>query len=136
MIHYVPNAGHDLGGGKQALEALSAFFGTTLNNQPYPTPTWDITSTKKGAKLNIKTDNHNLVDAIVWSATSTDKDFRNDTWTSRSLNVSNTSAIKLTETYADNNYKAFYVDMKYKDPNGGTYTVSTRVFLTGGNKVL
>ncbi|MFN8344798.1 MAG: PhoPQ-activated protein PqaA family protein [Spirosomataceae bacterium] len=136
MIHYVPNAGHDLGGGKQALEALSAFFGTTLNHRQYPTPVWNITSTKKGAKLDIKTDSHDLVDAIVWSATSTDKDFRNDTWTSRSLNVSNTSDIKLTETYADKDYKAFYVDMKYKDPNGGTYTVSTRVFLTGGKKVL
>ena len=29
-IHYVPNAGHGLGDGQQALTALSAFFGITL----------------------------------------------------------------------------------------------------------
>lgn len=136
MIHYVPNAGHDLGGGKQAIEALSAFFGTTINNQAYPTPTWNAKASKKGVKVNIKTAPADLVDAIVWSATSTDKDFRNEKWSSRSLGVSNTSNIKLTESYADSGYKAFYVDLKYKDPNGGTYTVSTRVFLTEPKKIL
>ena len=136
MIHYVPNAGHDLGGGKQALEALSAFFGTTINNKSYPTPTWNVTSTKKETKMTIKTDSHDLVDAIVWSATSTDKDFRNDKWTSRSLGVSGTSNIKLNESLAEGGYKAFYVDLKYKDPNGGNYTVSTRVYLTDPKGVL
>lgn len=136
MIHYVPNAGHDLGGGKQALEALSAFFGSTINQKEYPVPTWNITSTKKGAKLAIKTDKNDLVDAILWSATSTDKDFRNDKWTSKSLAVVNKSTIKLKESYSDSGFKAFYVDLKYKDPNGGTYTVSTRVFLTDQKKVL
>ena len=36
MIHYVPNAGHDLGGGVQALQTLSAFYGKMLQNKPYP----------------------------------------------------------------------------------------------------
>jgi PhoPQ-activated pathogenicity-related protein len=76
------------------------------------------------------------VDAIVWSATSADKDFRNEKWTSQSLGVSNTSKIKLKENYPSNGYKAFYVDLKYKNPEGGTYTVSTRVFLTDQKKVL
>lgn len=137
MIHYVPNAGHDLGGGAQALEALSAFFGTTINNKSYPTPTWDVSSTKKGVKLSIKTAPTDLVDAIVWTATSTDKDFRDDKWTSKSLGITNQSTIKLKEGYVGSGYKAFYVDLKYKNPTGvGTYTVSTRVFLTDQKKVL
>jgi PhoPQ-activated pathogenicity-related protein len=137
MIHYVPNAGHDLGGGAQALEALSAFFGTTINEKTYPTPTWDVSSTKKGVKLSIKTAPNDLVDAIVWSATSTDRDFRNDKWTSKSLGITNQSSIKLNESYSNSGYKAFYVDLKYKNPTGsGTYTVSTRVFLTDQKKVL
>jgi len=136
MIHYVPNAGHDLGGGAQALEALSAFFGTTLDNKTYPLPTWKISSSKKSADLSVKTESANLVDAILWTTTSTDRDFRNDKWTSKSLGVSNTSTIKLRETYSATGYKAFYVDLKYKNPNGGTYTVSTRVFVTDQKKVL
>jgi hypothetical protein len=28
------------------------------------------------------------------------------------------------------------MDLKYKDPNGGTYTVSTRLFTTDTEKVL
>ncbi len=136
MIHYVPNAGHDLGGGKQALEALSAFFGTTINDRNYPTPTWKVSPKKKGAQVSIKTDNHDLVDALVWSATSADKDFRNEKWTSQSLGVSNTSKIKFQEAYSGSGYKAFYVDLKYKDPNGGTYTVSTRMFLTDSKGIL
>lgn len=136
MIHYVPNAGHDLGGGAQALEALSAFFGTTINNRAYPTPKWKASSSRKGMKLSINTASDGLVDAIVWSATSADKDFRNEKWTSQSLGVSNTSKIKLKENYPSSGYKAFYVDLKYKNPEGGTYTVSTRVFLTDQKKVL
>lgn len=136
MIHYVPNAGHDLGGGAQALEALSAFFGTTINNRAYPTPKWKAKSSRKGVSLGITTVSDGLVDAIVWSATSADKDFRNEKWTSQSLGVSNTSKIKLKENYPINGYKAFYVDLKYKNPEGGTYTVSTRVFLTDQKKVL
>ncbi|WP_428656378.1 PhoPQ-activated pathogenicity-related family protein [Runella sp.] len=136
MIHYVPNAGHDLGGGAQAMEALSAFFGTTLDKKEYPTPTWNISSTKKGINLAIKTAPSDLVDAVVWTANSTDKDFRNDKWTSRSLGISNKSNIKLQESYTGSGYKAFYVDMKYKNPKGGTYTVSTRVFLTDPKGVL
>jgi len=136
MIHYVPNAGHDLGGGKQALEALSAFFGTTINGRNYPTPTWKVSPKKKGAQVSIKTDRNDLVDAVVWTATSSDKDFRNEKWTSYSLGVSNTSKIKLQEAYAGSGYKAFYVDLKYKDANGGTYTVSTRMFLTDSKGIL
>lgn len=136
MIHYVPNAGHDLGGGKQALEALSAFFGTTINDRNYPTPTWKVSPKKKGAQVSIKTDRNDLVDAVVWTATSSDKDFRNEKWTSYSLGVANTSKIKLQEAYAGSGYKAFYVDLKYKDANGGTYTVSTRMFLTDSKGIL
>ncbi len=35
MPHYVPNAGHDYKDGQQAMEALSAFFGATVNKRPY-----------------------------------------------------------------------------------------------------
>ncbi len=38
--------------------------------------------------LDIKTTPDALVDVILWSASSTDQDLRNDTWTSKSLGIS------------------------------------------------
>lgn len=129
MIHYVPNAGHNLGGGNQALEVLSAFFGLMLREKPYPVSTWDVRSGEKSTHLTINLEDPALLDAILWSATSTDRDFRDEKWESQSLGVSNTSTMELNEPYPKEGYKAFYVDMKYKDSHGGTYTVSTRIFL-------
>lgn len=135
-IHYVPNAGHDLGGGKQAFEALSAFYGATINKIPYTICNWTETVSKKGVKLNIKATAKELVDVIVWSANSPDQDLRNDTWTSKALGIKNKSQIQITEPFANKGFKAFYVDLKYKSPEGGTFTESTRVFLVNQKQIL
>lgn len=136
LLHYVPNAGHNLGDGKQAFEALGAFFGTTLTNHAYPECSWTTSVSKKGVTLKIKATKDELTDVIVWHADSPDTDFRNDKWTSSDLNIANKKKIKITEPLPSSGYKAFYVDLKYKDVNGGTYTVSTRVFMTDDKKVL
>ncbi|MBN8788091.1 MAG: hypothetical protein J0I84_13455 [Terrimonas sp.] len=136
LLHYVPNAGHDLGGGKQATEALSAFFGTTLQGAAYPACEWTTTVSKKNVKLNIKATKDELTDVIIWHADSPDTDFRNDKWTSSDLKISGKNKIKVTEPLPASGFRAFYVDLKYKDINGGTYTVSTRVFMTDTKKIL
>ncbi|GAB3257666.1 PhoPQ-activated pathogenicity-related family protein [Larkinella harenae] len=135
LIHYVPNAGHSLGDGKSAFEGLGAFFGMTMAKKPYPVCTWKTTSTKKGVDVAVSTTANALVDVIVWSANSTDSDFRNETWTSRSLGVKNKSSVNVSETYPASGYRAFYVDLKYAAPNGGTYTESTRMFVTDNDEV-
>jgi hypothetical protein len=33
-------------------------------------------------------------------------------------------------------YRAFYLDLKYQSPTGGTYTVSTRMFVADKTGVL
>jgi PhoPQ-activated pathogenicity-related protein len=136
MIHYVPNAGHNLGGGKQAFEALSAFFGTTIMNKEYPVCTWKTMDTKEGVELTVNAVTNDLVEATLWETTSSDRDFRNNLWLSDKIKLKDLPNIKLTKPYPTKGYQAFYVDLKYKDPNGGTYTVSTRVFVTDGQKLL
>lgn len=136
LLHYVPNAGHDLGGGKQATEALGAFFGTTLQGAVYPACEWTTSVSKKAVKLNIKATKDELTDVIIWHADSPDTDFRNDKWTSTDLNISGKSKLKITQALPASGFRAFYVDLKYKDINGGTYTVSTRVFMTDTKKIL
>lgn len=136
MIHYTPNAGHDLGGGKQAFESLTAFFGLTLMNKEYPANTWTTTNTKDGVELAINAQQTDLVGATIWHTTSSDRDFRNNLWLSHNHKLTKDPVVKVTIPYPAKGYAAFYVDLKYKDPNGGTFTVSTRVFVTDGNKVL
>ncbi|WP_338875487.1 PhoPQ-activated protein PqaA family protein [Spirosoma sp. SC4-14] len=129
-IHYVPNVGHELGDKRQALEALSAFFGNTLARKPYPACQWTVTTTKKGLDLNIKTTADKLENVTVWSANSTDMIFQDEKWEGKSLDIKNKDRISLTEVYPASGYRAFYVDLKYKAPTGGTYTESTRMFMT------
>lgn len=136
LLHYVPNAGHNLGDGKQALEALSAFFGSTLTHTPYPDAEWKTSVKKKMVNVAVKTSKDELVDVILWHADSEDTDFRNDKWTSRSLGISGKKSIAVQQALPTAGYRAFYIDLKYKAVNGGTYTVSTRVFMTDTNKIL
>jgi len=136
MLHYVPNAGHDLGGGKQAIEALGAFFGNTLTDTPYPVCAWKQSTDKKGVNLSVTASADPLVDVIVWSADSKDQDIRDDKWTGKSLGIKNRASINVHQAFPASGFRAFYIDLKYKNKNGGTYTESTRVFLTNSKTLL
>ena len=136
LINYVPNVGHNLGDGKQAFEGLGAFFGLTINHQPYPACNWKSTTTKSDVSLNITTTANKLVDVIVWSADSDDLDFRNEKWVAKSLSISKKPLVTVKEALPKKGYSAFYVDLKYEDSNGGTFLESTRVFVTDTQKIL
>lgn len=136
FVHYVPNVGHDLGDKKQAMGALSAFFGATLANKPYAVCTPALTYSKKGITLKVSTSADILVDAILWSTNSTDTDFRNDKWEGKSLGLKKKSpVVTSTQLFPSTGYRAFYLDLKYKDANGGEYTESTRMYVADNNEV-
>ncbi|ULQ51505.1 PhoPQ-activated pathogenicity-related family protein [Flavihumibacter fluvii] len=135
-LHYVPNAGHDLGDKKQALQALSAFFGETMTNNASPQCKWTTTVSNKGVNVSINASKDKLMDVIVWHADSPDTDFRNDTWTSHDTKISKKDKLSITEPLPGSGFRAFYVDLKYRDVNGNPYTVSTRVFMTDTKKIL
>lgn len=135
-IHYVPNVGHNLGDGKQALEALSAFFGQTLKKSPYPVLAWNVAQTKKGVDLKVNATPELLVDAVLWSTDSEDTDFRDEKWSGKPLGLKkNSSVITATQPFPEKGFRAFYLDLRYKDPNGGEYTKSTRMFVADEDEV-
>jgi PhoPQ-activated pathogenicity-related protein len=135
-VHYVPNVGHDLGDKKQALAALSAFYGATLTNQPYTVCDPELTYGKKGITLKVKASPDVLVDAILWSTNSTDTDFRNDKWEGKSLDLKKKSTvITSVQAFPPSGYRAFYLDLKYKDPSGGEYSKSTRMYVADNDEV-
>lgn len=136
FVHYVPNAGHGLGDQKQAITALSAFFGQTLAGTPYPKLEWDLAQGKKGTTLKVTATPDLLVDAILWSADSEDTDFRDEKWAGKSVSLKKRSAVvTATQPYPEKGYRAFYLDLKYKDANGGEYTESTRMFVADEDEV-
>ena len=94
------------------------------------------TESKKGVKLSIKSTADKLTDVIIWSADSKDMDFRNDKWESKSLGIKNKSIVIALEAFPATGYRAFYLNLKYKDATGGEYTESTRVFMTDDKKIL
>jgi PhoPQ-activated pathogenicity-related protein len=135
LIHYVPNAGHNLAGGKQAFESLNSFFAITLKNIKYPVCVWDAKDTEHGVDFSLKTESENLVEAHLWETTSMDKDFRNNLWLNRKLKINDPSAIKFTKSYPKKGHQAFYVELKYKDPNGDIYSVCSRIFVSDTEKL-
>lgn len=136
LIHYIPNAGHSMGDKREALSTLSSFFGLSLADGKYPGCTWKTSESKKGVKVSIKATADKLTDVIVWTADSKDKDFRNDKWEPTSLGIQNTSKVIVVKEFPKTGYRAFYLNLKYKDANGNEYTESTRVFMTDEKQVL
>jgi PhoPQ-activated pathogenicity-related protein len=135
-IHYVPNAGHDLGGGEQATRALSAFWGNSLNKTPQTSLDYNLTTDKTSATLTVKTTSNELQNAYIWSADSTDRDFRDEEWTSQIIDSKDHDHILQQIKFPKSGYKAFYIDLEYADPNGGKYTKSTRMYVADDDEIL
>ena len=134
-IHYVPNAGHDLGGGEQALKALSAFWGRTLEKDDYPDYSYTISADSTFATLHLSYEVDELKNIYMWSAVSTDRDFRDEEWSAETV-VFEENKIAPQIHFPEKGYKAFYIDLEYQDPKGGTYTKSTRMYVVNSDEVL
>ncbi|WP_149275478.1 PhoPQ-activated pathogenicity-related family protein [Pareuzebyella sediminis] len=135
-IHYTPNAGHDLGGGEKALQALSGFWAQTLAKKPYDDLQYDIETDTSSATLTVDSNSDNLSSAYLWSADSTDRDFRDENWTATPINLSKASEVVKKIAFPDQGYRAFYIDLEFKDRNGGSYTKSTRMYLADDDEIL
>lgn len=134
---YTPNAGHDLGNGATALTSLNAFFNILLTNSIIPKCEYQLTESNGKINLSVNASADLLVDATLWSAVSVpDQDFRNETWGSKAIVVTDKSLIKAQIDYPLAGYKAFYVDLKYKSALGIQYNISTRVYVANISKVL
>lgn len=136
LINYTPNAGHGLNDGVVAFPALSAFFGITMDHGKYPNCSWKTKENGKGVKLMVKASKDMLTGAKIWYADSKDMDFRDDKFYSRDLNISHKAKITASEDFPESGYRAFYLALTYKDPNGGEYIVCTRAFMTDTGKIL
>jgi len=135
-LHYVPNAGHDLGDKKQAIQALSAFFGETLQKVEHPACSWELEETGQEIILNVIASEDKLKGIVLWTSESEDRDFRDNVFSGNEVESDSGQQITIRLKYPEAGYKAFYIDLLYPDPYGDLYSKSTRVFVADQNKVL
>ncbi|MDP8244388.1 MAG: PhoPQ-activated protein PqaA family protein [Candidatus Hinthialibacter antarcticus] len=130
-IHYVPNAGHDLGGGEQAIRALAGFFAETAHGKKHPKVEWKLTTGDGKAGLTVSSEAP--AQAIrVWFATSSDRDFRNNLWQSQKMKAdSYTTTIPIP--YPKKGYLAAYGEVEFQSEASGEYTKTTRMFVFDAN---
>ncbi|MGN6264531.1 MAG: hypothetical protein ACTHM5_02605, partial [Ginsengibacter sp.] len=91
---------------------------------------------KNGVQITVEASKDILSGAEIWYADSDDKDFRNEIWLSKDIHISHQAKIQVTEKFPSKGFRAFYVDLTYKDAMGGTYTVSTRAIMVDKSKIL
>jgi PhoPQ-activated pathogenicity-related protein len=131
LVFQTPNAGHDLAGGKEAVQTLAAWFQMIADKQRLPNVTWTLRDgAGKPAGISVKSDQ--TAQAIrLWSAHSADRDFRDEKWSSRELEIQPGSSQAAADVATpDQGYTAFMAEIELKASTGDRYKLSTQVQVT------
>ena len=134
LIYQTPNAGHDLGGGKEATQTLAAFVQLIAANQPLPKMEWKIGDQKPG-KGNVAVKVNQPAKAIrLWTAHSDDRDFRDDKWSSSELEIKKGSSKANAAVAAPaKGYEGYMIEVELTTPDGHPYKLSTEARVTPDN---
>jgi PhoPQ-activated pathogenicity-related protein len=125
LVFQTPNAGHDLAGGKDAVQTLAAWFQMIADHQPLPKVDWQIHLDGSSGTLNVHVDQP-ASHIRLWTADSADRDFRDDKWSSRELEIQpGSSQASSTIEKPDRGYRAFLAEVQLTSPTGQPYKLST-----------
>lgn len=127
VVFQTPNAGHDLGGGKDATITLANWFAQVAADEALPEVTWKLRDGANGAAGVDVTVDRPAKKIRLWSAQSKDRDFRDDTWSSRELIIEGDRK----SAHADvakpaSGFTAFFAEVELPAPQGDTYKLSTQ----------
>jgi len=126
LVFQTPNAGHNLGDGQQATETLAELFQMVADGEELPKMEWTLKAGEKPS-LNVKV-NRPAKAIRVWTVDSKDRDFRDDKWASKELEVKRGSSIADTEIEKPTNgYRAFMGEVVLTNSLGHEYKLSTQV---------
>jgi PhoPQ-activated pathogenicity-related protein len=131
LIFQTPNAGHDLAGGEQATQTLAAFFQMIADRKELPKMNWQFQpGSERDVQLSVQCSQPART-IRLWTADSSDRDFREDTWQSQPLKVeSGSSRAKTTVQTPTTGYRAYLVEMELTSPTGHAYRLSTEARVT------
>lgn len=126
LVFQTPNAGHDLGGGKQALQTLAAFFQMIADGQELPKLEWKLQEHADG-EASVKVTGDQSIQAIrLWTAASGDRDFRDERWSSRELKILPGSSYAVTKVdVPKQGYRAYFFEVAMTTSTGFDYKLST-----------
>lgn len=126
LVFQTPNAGHDLAGGGEALPALTAFVRMIADRANLPSVRWTFSQTGQGAAQLALSVDRQARQIRLWTADSKDRDFRDDHWTSRELEIQPGSSRATVEVPAPaQGYRAYMGEVVLETATGQTYKLST-----------
>jgi PhoPQ-activated pathogenicity-related protein len=131
LVFQTPNAGHDLGTGHDAWQTLAAWFQMIADRQLLPKVEWQLRDGTDGAAgLTVRVDQPaNKV--RLWTAHSADRDFRDEKWTSRELEIQPGSSQASADVPKPAvGFTAFLAEVELTAPTGHSYKLSTQVQVT------
>lgn len=133
LVFQTPNAGHDLGGGKEAIQTLAAWFQMVADRQPLPKMTWELSVPDSGnGRMNLVV-NQPAKKLILWTAKSGDRDFRDDKWSAVELPIqAGSSKAEASVQRPGDGYKAFLGEAILMSPTGHEYRLSTEARVVPG----
>ena len=131
LVYQTPNAGHDLGGGQDAIQTLAAWFQMLADRQPLPQVGWQLRDGASGPGGIAVTVNQPAKAIRLWVAHSEDRDFRDDKWNSRELKLEAGQGRASAEVPVPHQgYEAFLAEVELKASTGHSYKLSTQVQVT------
>lgn len=132
-IYQTPNAGHDLGDHKQAVQTLAAFYQAVAENRALPSLNWSFTNQSQGAEITLSS--KSVPEGIrLWTAQSSVRDFRKATWISKTVPLpANGDPVHVTVATPESGFTAYMLEMDYRTPEGKSYRLSTEARVVPDN---
>ena len=125
LVFQTPNAGHDLAGGREAIPVLAAFFQMIADHQQPPRMTWKFKSDSP-ATASVTVNLSRPAQAFkLWTAVSTNRDFRTITWSSADLAAPSLSHVTAKVEKPETGFRAYLVEAEMKASTGDDYKLST-----------
>jgi len=122
---YIPNAGHDLGSGREAIAGIIGFFMHVASGTPLPHYSWKVNREAGGATLTIAARKKPL-EANLWSAVSPTRDFRQAMWGKVTISAGPDGGYLADLEIPQAGYVALYGELVYPIVAGSqTYSLCT-----------
>jgi PhoPQ-activated pathogenicity-related protein len=128
LVFQTPNAGHDLGDSNDTWQTLAAWFQMIADRQVLPKVEWQLRDGAEGpADFLIRVDQP-VNKVRLWISHSADRDFRDEKWTSRELEIRpghSQASAEVPKPAAG--FTAFLAEVELTAPTGHRYKLSTQV---------
>lgn len=125
LVFQTPNAGHDLAGGREAIPVLAAFFQMIADRATLPRMTWQFSSNSPDAAIVDVSLSQPAQSFLLWTATSTNRDFRGSKWSSVELATASSTKVKAQVERPETGWRAYLVEAEMKASTGQDYKLST-----------